>query len=263
MVTIDYEKRGHVAVITMQGDNDLNIGVVSDPLHQRIAEYASDDDAWCAIVTGAGDRAFSAGGDAKKRAAVNAGMVSDGNEGNVWSQGYGANTILTGMELWKPLVAAVNGYCIGAGLALALACDIRLASENAEFSMPEMKLGAPGGLGVPQRLPRLIAMGPALEMLLTGDLIDAQQALQWNLVNRVVPRGKVLDAALELAERICANPPLGVRQSKEVVYRSLEMPFADGIRLHGLLTRANRETEDAKEAFRARTEKRKPEYKGR
>jgi len=258
--TIHYEKLGHIAVMTMEGDNDLNIGVVSGPVHERIAEYAADDDLWCAVITGAGTRAFSAGGDAKKRAAINTGEISADNEGNVWATA--TPTILSGMEMWKPLIAAVNGYCLGAGLALALACDIRIASENAEFSMPEMKLGAPGGLGVPQRLPRLIPLGPALEMLLTGDRINAEQALRWGLVNRVVPQGQLMDAAMELAERIVSNPPLGVRTSKEIVYRGLDMSFADANRLGGLLGRANRATDDSREVVRARAEKRPPQYKG-
>src|SRR5437660_11208488 len=171
--------------------------------------------------------------------------------------------IVTGLELWKPIVAAINGYCLGGALALALACDIRIASENAEFSMPELKLGSPGSLGVPQRLPRTIPLGPAMEMLLTGDRINAQQALQWGLVNRVVPQSELMEAVLAMAQRIVANPPLGVRTTKEAVVRSLEMPFTEGMRLATLLFRSNHGTEDAKEAHRARTEKRKPVFKGK
>jgi enoyl-CoA hydratase len=129
--------------------------------------------------------------------------------------------------------------------------------------MPEIKLGSPGSLGVPQRLPRTIPLGPALEMLLTGDRISAQQALQWGLVNRVVPQEELLDAALEIARRIAANPPLGVRSTKEAVMRSLEMPLAEGMRLTTLLYQPNRGTEDAKEAYLARMEKRKPVFRGR
>lgn len=262
MATIHYEKRGHIVVITMEGDTDLNIAVAGVDLHRRLGEYADDDDLWCAVITGAGQRAFTAGGNANRRAAVNAGEIAPNPaEGTPWSSRV--VNIVTGLEMWKPLIAAVNGYCIGAGFALALACDIRIASENAEFSMPELKLGAPGGLGVMQRLPRAIPLGPALEMLLTGDRINAQQALQWGLVNRVVPQAELMDAAMELAERIVANPPLGVRTTKEIVYRSLDMSFSDGLRFGGLLSHANRATEDAKEAFRARAEKRKPEFKGR
>src|SRR5579871_2500323 len=247
--------------MTMEGDNDLNIGVVNAGLHDRIDEFAADDEAWCAIITGAGQRAFSAGGDAKRRAAFNAGEIDIPAQAN--TAFTTRPTILSGLELWKPLIAAVNGYCLGAALGLALACDIRIASENAEFAMPELKLGSPGNLGVPTRLPRVIPLGPALEILLTGDRINAQQALQWGLVNRVVPQGELMDAALEIAQRIVANPPLGVRSTKEAVYRSLEMSLADGMRLTTLLYQPNRGTEDAKEAYRARTERRKPVFKAR
>ncbi|MPZ15233.1 MAG: hypothetical protein GEU73_12550 [Chloroflexi bacterium] len=262
MSAIHYEKRDdHIVIMTMEGDNDLNIGVVSAGLHDRIDEFTADDDLWCAIITGAGQRAFSAGGDMKRRAAFNAGEVQAPTEATAWNASR--PTIITGLDTWKPIIAAVNGYCLGAAFGLALACDIRVASENAEFAMPELKLGSPGGMGVPQRLPRAIPLGPALEMLLTGDRIDAQQALQWGLVNRVVPQGELMDVALELAQRIVANPPLGVRSTKEAVLRSLEMSLAEGMRLTSLLYQPNRGTEDAKEANRARLEKRKPVYKGR
>jgi len=260
MATIHYDKRDHIVIITMEGDNVLNIGVVSGELHERIDEYAADDDLWCAIITGAGQRAFSAGGDANRRAAMIAGEGQ--STPDEVSRGF-RPTIVAGLDMWKPIIAAVNGYCIGAGFGLALACDMRIASENAEFSMPELKLGSPGGMGVPQRLPRAIPLGPAMEMLLTGDRVSAQQALQWGLVNRVVPQGELMDAALELAQRIVANPPLGVRTTKEAIVRSLEMPVAEGMRLTGLLYQTNRGTEDAKEAYRARVEKRKPVYTGR
>jgi enoyl-CoA hydratase/carnithine racemase len=260
MSTIHYEKRDHIVMMTLEGDNDLNIGVVSGPLHERIDEFAADDDAWCAIITGAGTRAFSAGGDAKARSAMVAEDAPSPAQ-DLWSSAR--PNIITGLEMYKPIIAAVNGYCLGAAFALALACDIRIASENAEFSMPEMKLGAPGGMGVPQRLPHLIPLGPAMEMLLTGDRISAQQALQWGLVNRVVPQNELMNAARELAERVIANPPLGVRTSKEAILRSLEMSLDEGMRFTNLLYRNNRGTEDAKEANRARQEKRKPVYKGR
>ena len=125
-------------------------------------------------------------------------------------------TLINGLDIRKPIIAAVNGFAIGAGCMLALACDIRIASENAEFGIPEIKLGFPSGMGAPQRLPRLIPFGAALEMLLTGDRIKADQALQWGLVNRVVPQEELLDAAFDLANRIAANPPLAVRGMKEI-----------------------------------------------
>src|SRR6266571_1720999 len=254
MPTIHYEKRDdHIVVMTMEGDNDLNIGMVGAGLHDRIEEFAADDDLWCAIVTGAGTRAFSAGGDMKRRSAMIAGATQPPTD-EPWNTAR--PNIVTGLELWKPIIAAVNGYCLGGAFALALACDIRIASENAEFSMPELKLGSPGNMGVPYRLPRTIPLGPAMEMLLTGDRISAEQALQWGLVNRVVPQSELMEAVLAMAQRIVANPPLGVRTTKEAVVRSLEVPFTEGFRLTTEIYRANQGTEDAKEAHLARTEKR-------
>ena len=199
MRKLHYDKQDHIAIITMEGDNDLNIGMTGGELNQRLAEYAEDDELRCCIVTGAGSRAFSAGGDLRNT--YGGGM--GGGALSVWNSQ--PLNIVSGLEIWKPIIAAINGYAVGAGCMLALACDIRIASENASFSIPEIKLGFPSGMGAPQRLPRLIPFGAALEMLLTGDRIDAQQALQWGLVNRVVPQAELMDTALDLASRIAAS----------------------------------------------------------
>jgi enoyl-CoA hydratase/carnithine racemase len=257
MAKIHYDRHGRTVVITMEGDNDLNLGTVGPDLNHCLATYAEDDELWCCVVTGAGQRAFSAGADLQRMG--NAGGAA--GRASVWDTA--PPNVVTGMALWKPLIAAVNGYCLGAGCMFALACDIRIASETAEFGMPEVKYGTPAGMGGPQRLPRLIALGPALEMLLTGDRISAQQALQWGLVNRVVPQAALLDAALELAGRIVANPPLAVRATKELVYRSLDMSLEDGMRLSGLFGAITRNTEDAREGVQAFREKRKPAFHGR
>jgi enoyl-CoA hydratase/carnithine racemase len=256
MAKVHYDKQGRTVVLTMEGDNDLNIGMVGPELYERLADYADDDELWCCVITGAGQRAFSAGANLQRMA------TSGGSgRGSVWDPP--APNVITGLPLWKPLIAAVNGYCIGAGCMLALACDIRIASENAEFGIPEIRYGFPPGMGAPQRLPRTIALGPALEMLLTGDRISAQQALQWALVNRVVPQASLMDSALELANRITANPPLAVRATKELVYRGLDMSVEAGIRMSSLLGTLSRDTEDAREGLQAFKEKRKPEFRGR
>ncbi len=261
MAAIHYEKRGYVVLITMEGDNDLNLGVVGSELHARLADYVEDGGLRCCIVTGAGERAFSAGADLK-RAAERGGVAGGGGgASSVWDPS--PLTLINGLEIRKPIIAAVNGVAVGAGCMLALACDIRIASDNAQFGIPEIKLGFPSGMGAPQRLPRLIPFGAALEMLLTGDRIDAEQALQWGLVNRVVPQKDLLDSALDLAGRIAANPPLAVRGMKEIAYRSREMSFADGVRMSELLGSIARGTEDAKEGLRAFAEKRPPDFQGR
>jgi len=250
---IGYERQGRTAVITLAGEGDLNLGAVGPELHERLAEYRDDPELWCAIITGAGERAFSAGANLKgSRPGFNA---------TPWDSR--ALDFLTGAEFWKPLIAAINGYCLGAGMMLALGCDIRIASETASFGLPELRYGFPPGMGSTWRITRAIPLGPAMEMLLTGDRISAEDAFRWGLVNRVVPREKLMDEAMSVAERITGNPPLAVRASKELALRGLEMPFDEHYRLQTWLSYVCRQTEDAQEGARAFAEKRKPEFKGR
>ena len=250
---IHYERRGRTVLITLEGDSDLNLGVVGDDLQARIEDYRDDDDLWCAVVTGAGTKAFSAGANLKN-------LVERGF-GSFWTPR--AINLVSGAEMTKPLIAAVNGYALGAGMMFALACDIRIAAEGAQFGLPEVKYGFPPGMGATLRLPRIMPLGPALEMLLTGDRISAEDALRWGLVNRIVPAGQLVPEAMALAERIAANPPLAVRATKEITMRGLDMPFEQGFRLQETLSNICRATEDAKEGPRAFAEKRKPDFKGR
>ena len=137
MATVHYDKHGRVLVVTMDGDSDLNLGMTGAELHDRLAEYADDDELRCCIVTGAGTRCFSAGGNIKRSPDDR----RDRGDRTVWDAP--PLTIVTGLEIWKPIIAAVNGYAVGAGCMFALACDIRIASDNAEFGIPEIKLGFP------------------------------------------------------------------------------------------------------------------------
>jgi E-phenylitaconyl-CoA hydratase len=257
MPTIHYERQDRIVVITLQGDNDLNLGVVNDELHRRLLEYRDDPSLWCAVLIGAGDRAFSAGANLKAMA----GSSEEERQQAFW----GARTLnlLSGAEYWKPLVAAVHGYALGAGMMLALGCDLRIASEQATFGLPEVKYGFPPGMGACLRLPRIMPLGPALEMLLVGDRITAEQAYQWGLVNRVVPAARLRETALELAGRIAANPPLAVKATKELALRGLDLPLDQALRLQELLSHACRGTEDAREGPRAFVEKRPAVFQGR
>jgi len=217
-------------------------------------EFERDDDLWVAVVTGAGDRAFCAGRDLVKSAA-------DASED--WSQER-HRARLTPDGIWKPTIAAVNGHCLAAGLALALACDLRIASENATFGTMAAKRGIVAGGGQTQRLARYIPFGKAMELLLTGDRIDAREAHRIGLVNEVVPLGEALPRAIELARRIAANGPLAVRAMKRAAYEGgLEMPLREGLRLEARLYAEIMRTEDAAEGQRAFAEKREPHFRGR
>ena len=168
-----------------------------------------------------------------------------------------------GEPVFKPIIAAVNGYALGGGLEMARCCDIRIASERARFGVPEVKLGSFPGAGGSQRLPRAIPSAIATEMMLTGEPIDAQEAYRVGLVNRVVPHEDLMTAALEMARTISARGPLAVRAAKEAMLRGLEMPLAHGMALEGHLGQLLYQTEDWQEGFTAFVEKRTPRFQGR
>jgi enoyl-CoA hydratase/carnithine racemase len=198
MPSLATQQQQGVAIFTLRGDNDLNLGVVNADLYQALVSYRDDQTLRCAIVTGAGSRAFSAGADMKAR-------TQDGRPmRNPWT--VQTLELVTDPAFDKPLIAAVNGHAIGQGLILALACDIRVASEHATFALPEVKHGMAVAPQVVHRVRELMPFGPALELLLTGDRVSAQQALTWGLVNHVTPPDELLALALGIAERIAANP---------------------------------------------------------
>jgi len=165
--------------------------------------------------------------------------------------------------LFVPVIAAVNGYALGGGLELALACSIRVCSEKAQFGAPEVKLGIIPGDGGTQRLPRLVGVGRAMEMILTGDFIDAQEAYRIGLVNKVLPHQELMEKAMELAKKIASRPPLAVKYAKEAVNRSQEGDTASGFALESYLHALTCTTEDKKEGVAAFLEKRKGRFKGK
>ena len=260
MAVVRYERTERIVTITIDRPQVLNAinRQVSAELRDAFLRFRRDPEAWAAIVTGAGERAFSAGVDLKELAASGA---EDGLHAFLDMEGYGRlETDRSGY--WKPVIAAVNGHCLGIGCTVAMACDIRVAAENATFGFPEVKRGLPTIIGT-ILLTRALGLGRALEVLLTGDAFGAQDALRLGMVNRVVPAGQALAAATALAERICANAPLAVRATKELAVRSTEMPFEHAWRLGESLRYALSRTEDAREGPRAFAEKRAPAYRGR
>jgi enoyl-CoA hydratase/carnithine racemase len=175
----------------------------------------------------------------------------------------GLGGITKNLPIDKPIIAAVNGHCLAGGLEIALACDLRIASENATFGLPEVTRGIIPGAGGTQRLPRLIGPERALDLILTGRRIDAREAERIGLVTRVVAQDALRREAIAVAEAIAGNGPLAVRAAKAAVWRGLDVPLEEGLRLEQLLAEPVRQSEDAQEGPRAFLDKRKPEFKGR
>jgi enoyl-CoA hydratase/carnithine racemase len=263
-VAVLFETKERIAIITINRPDTMNSldSETLDQLNKAWIEFRDDPDLWIAVVTGAGDKAFCAGGDLKNLSRYYSSMTPIQRREKA-EKDPGVGGITRNLDIWKPIIAAINGHCLAGGLEIALACDIRIAAENAIFGLTEVSLGIMPGAGGTQRLPRLISLARSLEMILTAERIDAQEALRIGLVNRVVPLNEVLAEALRTAEKICRNAPLAVRAAKEAVYRGLDLPLAEGLRLEQFLAEPVRQSEDAKEGPRAFAEKRDPDFKGR
>jgi enoyl-CoA hydratase/carnithine racemase len=255
--TVRYERDGHVAIITYHRPEVLNAinGQLRQDLNAAWERFQADEDAWVGIVTGSG-RAFCVGADLRD------GAASAGTwPGSFWEIPT-INSFESGLEVWKPTIAAVNGYCLGYGLTLVAACDFVIAADDAQFGMPEVRLGVPTIVGA-IRLPRRIGMQAALELLLTGERIDATRAAEIGLVSRVVPRADLLNEARDLADRLCAGAPLAVRAVKEMAYRGQTLPWIDAVRMGETMRRLVGASEDAAEGRAAMAEGRAPRWRGR
>ena len=257
-----YEKRGRIAIVTMNRPERMNAidPQTSAEMHEAFTDFRDDDALWVAILTGAGERAFSAGNDLVAMSQ----MQQQGS--NAVSAAYSRapfGGITRGFECWKPIIGAINGYCLAGGLEIAMSCDIRVAAAHATFGLPEVTRAIiPGATGT-QRLPRLIPMGLALELILTGGRFDVDWAYRNGLVNHVVPADQVMPKSLEIAEKICENGPLAVRLAKEAAVRGAGMPLEEGLKLELDQSRKVLASEDAREGPLAFAQKRKPDYKGR
>ena len=254
---LHFEKRNQIAFLTVARPkvlNALNAATMHD-LAQAFHAVQQDDDVRVAILTGEGDKAFVAGADITELATLDATAAAA-----LATRGQAVFSLIE--TCGKPVIAAVNGFALGAGCELALACSIRLAADTARFGQPEIKLGLIPGYGGTQRLPRLIGKGRALEILLTGEMIDAAEALRIGLVNAVVPAAQLLPRAEALAAKIIANGPLAIRYCLQAVHRGMEMPLAEALAHEAALFALCCATEDKTEGTRAFLEKRAPQFKG-
>jgi enoyl-CoA hydratase/carnithine racemase len=256
-MAIDYAKEGRIAIFTInrpEAMNAMNMEGIRELL-EAMTNFRDDPELWVGIITGAGERAFCGGADIKDTLSF---MKEHRDE-----EGAFPPTIMRGFELWKPLIAAINGLAVGGGLEIAMACDIRIASETARLGTPEVTLGLMPGWGGTQRLPRMVPWCKAAEILFTGRVIDAQEAYRIGLVNKVVPQAEVMTTAKEWAQLICQAAPLAVRAAKEAMVKGYSMSLEDGLKLENSLIAYLLGTEDFTEGTTAFVEKRKPTYKAK
>ena len=255
--TVLYELDGHVATISYNRPDALNAinRQLRDDLNAAFARFRDEEDAWVAIVTGAG-KAFCAGADMRD------GQGSAGSfPGTFWEKPT-VNSFESGWEIFKPVIAAVNGYCLGYALTLVTWCDFVIASERAEFGFPEVRLGVPTIVGA-IRLPERIGWQYAMELLLTGDRIDAARAKEIGLAGWVVPHDELMDEARRLADRLVQAAPLAARAIKEVAVRSRHLSTVEAIRFGETMRVVAGATEDAAEGMAAARERRPPTWRGR
>jgi enoyl-CoA hydratase/carnithine racemase len=253
-----YEKKGAIAYVTLNRPRVLNAlnGKTWEDLRTVFEEARNDGEVHGVILTGAGDKAFIAGADISELARLSA---VEGEE----SSSNGRAVLNLVENLGKPVIAAINGFALGGGCETAMACTIRIASETAKFGQPEVKLGVLPGAGGTQRLPRLVGKGRALQLILTGEIITAQEAWRIGLVNEVLPVANLISRAEAILKQIFANAPVAIRHSLEAVNKGLETSLNEGLALEASFFGLCAGTEDKKEGTSAFLEKRAPQFRGR
>ena len=253
-----YEKKGPIAYVTLNRPkvmNALNKATIVE-LKAAFEDARDDSGVRGVILTGAGDKAFAAGADVSE-------VINDTALQAEESARLGQAVTLLIENLGKPVVAAVNGFALGGGCELAMACTIRIASESAKFGQPEVKLGIMPGFGGSQRLPRLVGKGRALQIILSGKSIDAQEAYRIGLVNEIIPNTNLIARAEAILNEIGANAPMGVRFSIDAVNKGVDASLEEGLRIEAALFAVCAATEDKKEGTSAFLAKRAPKFQGR
>ena len=256
-MSIDIKVEGGIALITINRPERLNAMDAGhyEGLSQAWQQVRDDPAIRVAVVTGAGEKSFTTGADLKsfipKPPSLAEMMLTQK-----------AQLLNRGLEVWKPVIAAVNGYCLGGGMTLLLATDIRVAAPHATFAVSEVKRGVFPANGGTQRIVQQLPHAIAMEMLLTGDAIDADTALRWGLINKVVASSELLPTAMQYAQRIAANAPLAVQSAKELALRSRDIDLASGLRMEQMMLRLLQSSSDVQEGTAAFAEKRAPQFTG-
>lgn len=257
-MSIDVEVDDGIALITMNRPERLN--AMDAEAYRQLSDawtrVRDDGDIRVAVITGAGDRAFTTGADLKS-------FVNAPQDLSQFWMTQQDQLLNRGLEVWKPVIAAVNGYCLGGGMTLLLATDIRVATPTATFGLTEVARGVIAGNGGTQRVLEQLPHAIAMELLLTGRRVDAESAARWGLVNRVVPREELLPTAFAIAREVAANAPLAVQAAKELALRSRDVDRGTGLRLEQTMNRLLQFTEDAKEGPAAFAERRTAAFQGR
>lgn len=255
--TITVEKKGRIGLITINRPDKLN--ALNSQVHLdgviALDQFADDSDVRVVVITGAGEKSFIAGADIGE---------FEGHTPVSQRSVFQGRTLFNAIDIFpKPVIAMINGFCLGGGNELALACDIRVCSENARFGQPEINLGLIPGGGGTQRLTRLIGEGRAMELMLTGDMIDSQKALSFGLVNHVFTQDELISKTFELAEKIAEKAPIALQLAKEAVKFASKSNLDEGLRREVDLFALCFSTEDKVEGVSAFLNKRKPEFKGK
>jgi enoyl-CoA hydratase/carnithine racemase len=259
-----YEAHGAVRLITINRADKMNAldFAANDHLIEAFKTFAADDAARVAVLTGAGDKAFCAGADLKTYTMAYATTPAPEFRAR-FTDGYGLGGITRGLVINKPIIAAINGYAISGGFEVALACDLRFASSKAAFGFQDVRWGFHPCDGGCVRLPRIVGLGHAMEMILSGERYDAQHALRIGLVNRLYPEAVLLPKTLEYAALLASRAPLAQRFAKDVMLRSFGLPMEEALRLESRSFRDLAETEDLAEGTTAFRERRPANFKGK